>query len=299
MPLVIYADVLVVINLFVNYFLLLITKRLLRVSVRRLRILCGAALGGAYSLIIFAPEMPLAVTVLLHLCAVGVIVAVSIPVHTLKAYIKAYAAFFTVNFGFGGAMLAIWLLFRPNGMVYQNGAVYFDISIQVLLCSTVFCYALFSAVLWLVKRKAPDNRLFSVTLEYKGKSVSTKALLDTGNTLADGFSNTPVLVGSNHIVKRLAPVELQDFLNGEVPQTQSAWIRFIPYTTVDGSGMLRGFVLDRAVLPKEGIVVEKPILVQSRSDFDTTEYEVLLSNNFFERGENYCAVHPEKSHIQT
>ncbi len=296
---VIYADVLVVINLFVNYFLLLITKRLLRVTVRRIRILGGAALGGAYSLSIFAPKMPLAVTVLLHLCAVGIIVAVSIPIHTLKAYLKAYAAFFTVNFGFGGAMLAIWLLFRPNGMVYQNGAVYFDISIRVLVCSTVFCYALFSVVLWLIKRKAPDNRLYSVTLEYKDKSVSTKALLDTGNTLSDGFSNTPVLVGSKRIVQKIAPAELQSFLNGDMPQKQSAGLRFIPYATVNGNGVLRGFVLDRAVLPREGIVVRKPILVQSNSDFDTAEYEVLLSNYFFERGENYCANQTEKSHIKT
>ena len=74
---VIYADILVVINLFVNYFLLLITKRILHVCVRRIRILCGAVFGGLYSLIIFAPALPLAVTVLFHMAAVGILVLIS------------------------------------------------------------------------------------------------------------------------------------------------------------------------------------------------------------------------------
>ncbi|MGN0520139.1 MAG: sigma-E processing peptidase SpoIIGA [Candidatus Fimenecus sp.] len=295
---VIYADVLIVINLFVNYFLLLITNRFLRVSVRRIRILCGAVLGGLYSLILFAPEMPLAVTVLLHMTAVGIIVAVSFPTHTVKAYLKAYAAFFAVNFGFGGAMLAVWLLFRPNGMVYENGAVYFDISIQVLLLSTVFCYILFSIVFFLLKRKAPDNRLYTVVLQNGDKSVRAKALLDTGNSLSDGFSYTPILVTTAHILKQLASTEEITFLQGDTPQTQDTSFRFIPYATVHGSGILRGIVIDSVCLPRECVTVQKPILVQSNEHFDTSEYEVILSNQFFERGEKNRAFQAAKNPIK-
>lgn len=295
---VVYADILIVINLFVNYFLLLITKRLLRVSVRRLRILCGAVLGGAYSLIIFVPEMPILLTVFFHMTAVGIIVAAAIPVHTFKAYCKAYAAFFAVSFGFGGAMLAVWLVFRPNGMVYQNGTVYFNISARVLLCSTVLCYAIISLLFYLLKRKAPDNRLYTVVLEFRDKSVQTQALLDTGNSLSDGFSNTPVLVTTDHVMQKLAPGDILDFLRGETPKSKETSLRLIPYSTVHGCGMLRGFVIDRVFLPKEGIFVEKPVLVQSNAYFGTTEYEVILSNQFFERGEKNRAFQSAKSPVK-
>ncbi|MGN0571241.1 MAG: sigma-E processing peptidase SpoIIGA [Candidatus Fimenecus sp.] len=295
---VIYADVLIVINLLVNYFLLLITKRLLRVTVRRIRILCGAVLGGLYSLIIFAPEMPLAVMILFHLTAVGIIVAAAIPVHSLKAYLKAYAAFFAVNFGFGGAMLAVWLMFRPNGMVYQNGAVYFDISIQVLLGSTVFCYILFSIIFFLLKRKAPDNRLYTVVLQNKEKSIHTKALLDTGNSLSDGFSDTPVLVTTEHILNKLTSAEEKAFLRGDTPQMQDTAFRLIPYATVHGSGVLRGIVIDCVLLPKEGISVKKPVLVLSVEPLGTTEYEVILCNHFFERGEKSRAFQTTKNSVK-
>ena len=298
LPLVIYADVLVVINLFVNYFLLLITKRLLRVSVRRVRILCGAILGGLYSLILFAPKMPIALTLLLHTAAVGMIVAVSIPVHTLKAYLKAYAAFFAVNFGFGGAMLAVWLVFRPNGMVYQNGAVYFNISIQVLLLSTVLCYILFSVIFFLLKRKAPDNKLYSVILQNGDKSVHTNALFDTGNTLTDGFSDTPILIATEHILNKLTNEETRAFLRGDTPQIQNTAFRLIPCATVHGNGILRGIVIDSATLPQAGVTVRKPILVQTVERIDTTEYDVILSNQFFERGEKSRVFQTAKNPVK-
>lgn len=291
---VIYADVLLVLNLFVNYFLLLITKRLLRVPVRRRRILCGAFLGALYSLVIFAPLMPTWLTILFNIAAVSVIVAASFPIHSFKAFFKAFAAFFAVNFAFGGAMLAIWLVFHPSGMVYQNGAVYFNIRIEVLLCSTVCCYLLFSLLLYFVKRKAPDNRLYTVVLEYQNKSVQTQALFDTGNSLTDGFSNTPVLVTTDRVMRKLVSDEVLAFLHGEIPEKQDASLRFIPCATVNGSGMLRGLIIDRVCLPKEGIFVEKPILAESAEHFDTTEYEVILSNYFFERGEKKDAFQSAK-----
>lgn len=281
---VIYADILLVLNLFVNYFLLLITRRLLRVAVRRRRILCGAFLGSLYSLVIFIPQMPVWCNVLCNIAAVSAIVAVSFPIHSVKAFFKAFSAFFVVNFAFGGAMLAIWLVFRPNGMVYQNGTVYFNVRIEILLCSTVCCYAVFSLLFYIVKRKAPDNRLYTVVLEYQNKSVQTKALFDTGNSLTDGFSNTPVLVTTDRVMRKLVTDEIFAFLNGEIPAKQNVSLRVIPYTTVNGSGMLRGLIIDRAYLPKEGIFVKNPILAESTGQFDTTEYEVILSNYFFERG---------------
>lgn len=295
---VIYADILVVINLFVNYFLLLITKRILRVCVRRIRILCGAVFGGLYSLIIFAPALPLAITVLFHMAAVGILVLISFPTNTVKAYFKAYAAFFAVNFGFGGAMLAVWLVFQPNGMVYQNGAVYFDISMQTLLLSTVFCYILFSVFFALLKRKAPDNRLYTVLLQNGNKSVHTKALLDTGNTLSDGFSDTPILIATERILHKLATEDAQAFLRGDIPQVQKTSFRFIPYGTVHGNGVMRGIVIDTVSLPKEGILVQKPVLVQSTENFDTSEYEVILSNQIFERGEKNRVFQTAKDSVK-
>ena len=55
---VVYIDVLLGVNLFVNYFLLLAVGRFLHLAVRRLRLLAGAAVGAVFSLSILLPPLP-------------------------------------------------------------------------------------------------------------------------------------------------------------------------------------------------------------------------------------------------
>lgn len=51
----IYVDVLVVINIFINYFLLSAASLIVRLKPKRIRLAAGAFTGGAYSLVIFCP----------------------------------------------------------------------------------------------------------------------------------------------------------------------------------------------------------------------------------------------------
>ena len=55
----VYADVLVMVNLFVNYALLLCSSLILKNRISNLRLLAGAAIGSAYGLVIFLPEIPI------------------------------------------------------------------------------------------------------------------------------------------------------------------------------------------------------------------------------------------------
>lgn len=283
--LVVYADVLMVINLFVNYFLLSITKLLLRLQCTRKRIVVGALIGSIYSLIIFAPNLPAFVNAFMNLLISAFMVIAAFPVHSKKIFIKTFFAFFAVNFGFAGSMLAIWLFFRPNGMVYQNGTVYFDIDIKVLIISSVICYAVLTCICRLLRRRTPDNMLYDVEITNIGKTVCAKALLDTGHALTDGFSDTPVLVISGRLSKMLAPSDLREFMESDAVPAVSKDLRLIPYTAVSGEGVLKAFYADSICVPKQNYTVVNILLAQSKTDFSGAEYEVLLCSDFFERGD--------------
>ena len=75
---VVYVDVLFTLNLFVNYLLLLSGACLLREKAKRWRLLLGAALGAVYSLIIFAPELPNFLSILIKVifCVTIVLAAI-------------------------------------------------------------------------------------------------------------------------------------------------------------------------------------------------------------------------------
>lgn len=291
---VVYVDVLLVVNLLIDYLLLLLTKTLLRKPVRRFRLLCGALVGAVYSLSIFLPQLPFAVFALLHLSALTCIVLAAFSVHGVRDFLKTAGAFFAVNFVFAGCMLAVYLFLKPGNMLYQNGVVYFDLHFRLLLALTLLCYAVLTLLSYLLRRRAPDNRLFEVVLCCGEKSVREKALLDTGHGLRDGFTDRPVVVAERRVVQRLAPQELQPFLfEDALPPKAGRPICLIPFASVGGAGVLRAFRIDCIRTKKPEKVWREVWLAASPQPFASGEYAVLLGADFLERGETEYAKKAE------
>ena len=65
-----------------------------------------------------------------------------------------------MNFIFAGLMLAVWLVFKPSGMVYNNAAVYFDIDVKLLVLSTVVCYVVLTLFSKLFKNEIRPTTSF-------------------------------------------------------------------------------------------------------------------------------------------
>lgn len=294
---IVYADVLVVLNLFVNYFLLRLSAGLLKTKPKRTPILLGAMLGGVYSLVLFLPKQPWFVTVLMQLAALSAMVLCAFRPHSFKAFLRETAAFFLVNFLFAGFMLAVFLLFKPQNMVYQNNAVYFDISIVTLVLSAVGCYLLFTLISYLLKRRTPDDRLYTVCITVNGKAFTGIGLLDTGNALSDGFSDTPVVVADKTVLRHLLRENYPDFENGILQGDLQ--FRLIPYTTVGGEGVLKAFRAETLELVGRGISASGVLVAESRTDFHDAPYDILLSPKLFEErfgDENETAPKTARTH---
>ncbi len=284
----VYVDVLVTLNIFVNYFLLLCVKGIMKADSKRLRLFFGAFLGGLYSLTIFIDGAPDYIILLMNLAASAVIVLVTFGVKSLKSFLKFFAAFFGVNFSFAGLMLAVWFAFSPSGMVYNNSVVYFDIDVKTLVISTVICYLVFTGISFLLKRRAPDNRIFDITLYNKGRTVMTKALLDTGNSLKDGFTGKPVIIADKSVVRKLTDYSLYDFFDGNNAvdfKNTDENIRLIPFSTVGKSGMLRAVKID-SITVKNNVSVKNVLLAESESPLGDGTYKVLLNNDILSGREN-------------
>lgn len=277
---IVYADVLVVLNLFVNYFLLRLSARILKTKPKRVPILLGAMIGGVYALVIFLPEQPWYIAVPMQLAVLSGMVLCAFRPHSIKAFLREAAAFFLVNFLFAGFMLAVFLLFKPKNMVYQNNAVYFDISIVTLVLSAVGCYLLFTWISYLLKRRTPDDRLYTVCIAVNGKAFTGTGLLDTGNTLSDGFSDMPVVIADKAVLRHLLCENYPDFENGTLQNDLQ--FRLIPYTTVGGEGVLKAFRAETLEIVGKGIAVNGVLVAESRTDFHDAPYDILLSPKLFE-----------------
>ncbi|MEG1834735.1 MAG: sigma-E processing peptidase SpoIIGA [Oscillospiraceae bacterium] len=281
---VVYVDVLVILNIFINYFLLLASSKILRLSPSKIRLLLGAFIGGFYSLVIFLPQIPNILSILMNLLMSIILVFIVFNPKKIKSFLKGFSAFFAINFVFAGLMLAVWLAFKPNGMVYNNNAVYFNIDIKILVVSTIVCYGVIAVFSYLLKRKSPDNALYDILIENKGRLVMTKALFDTGNMLSDGFSSTPIIVAEKRVVRKVIDSSLNDFFDGNTALSfTNSNIRIIPFSSVGGDGALKATIIEKLEIPSENIRLFNILIAESKKDFSSDEYSVLIGPKVFEK----------------
>ncbi len=182
---VIYADTLFLINLAVNYILLLLTARICAVYVPRLRLAAAAVSGAAYSVAAVLPGLGF-LTALPVKIGFGILMSLA-AFGGQERFIRATVVMFAVSASFGGVMTAISLAGGAHG--YAIGAM----DIKTLLLTFAVCYAVFSTVFRRAAR-IDSGQTVEVVMKMGSRSIKLKALIDTGNSLVEPISGKRVLI---------------------------------------------------------------------------------------------------------
>lgn len=220
----VYVDVLIILNTYVNFALLRITGIIGKRKLNRLRLFLGALLGGIYSLVILLDGIPEFASFFMKLAVCGFMVLVSYGGHGAVAFIKDGAVFLGVSFAFAGIMLALWLFKAPEGMLFNNGEVYFRFDIMMLLVFTVLAYAAVRIIYFFGEKRAPKGSIYDVEIFLGEEKIYCRGLCDSGNGLRDYFTSLPVILVSPGKIKGL--------------DEKSAGIRLIPCSTVTGNELI-------------------------------------------------------------
>lgn len=291
MATVIYLDVLVAVNIFVTYILLVCTRLVAKLQTKRWGVVISTIIGGASSLIIFWEEMPLALSIIYKIL-VGMIISYSAFVpNNRKLFLKTTLAFFLVNFIFGGVMYFVEITLNVNTLMYINGTVYFDISVLFLVSMTLICYGLLLIGDYFLKKRASENTLYDVMLYFRNECVALKALYDTGNHLTDGLDSKPVIIVElKEVLRFFSGSETEFFmdedLTSHVPATIKTVFRIIPCSSVTGNSVLKGFIPEKIEIISKDYKYETTFLVVavSNGDLQNGEYNCILNADIFERG---------------
>lgn len=258
----IYIDVLLAVNLFVNYFLLLSVSCFLRMDGSRKRIALGAAVGAVSSLIILLPSLPGILSAVVKLLLSAAIVTAAFPLHSVWSFLRVWACFFLMSFAFAGIMMALWYFLAPQGLILKNSVVYFNISPMLLLVLTVICYFVIRVLNWLSGRREQAGDLCIVAISNAGHDARIPARIDTGSSLKEPFSQFPVIVAEYEAVKEALPQELVQMREQASALVPSVKIRMVPFHALGGSGILPAFRPDRvAVKSIDGTVETSAVYV--------------------------------------
>ena len=265
---VVYADVLVFLNLIINYFLLLSVSKILRKECSVFRMVLAAFLGAVSSLYIFLPPLSIWFEGILKLAVCIIVSLAAFGFKEIKSFLKSVLLLLGVTVAFGGIMYAVWLLFKPSGMVINNSLVYFDISVLALLGFTVLGYIIFSLLFKIFSRSSPLASRCSVTILSDGKSITLSGIVDTGNSIEDIFSQGEIIICGPKVKEKL--FGSCDIKGNTALKTR---YRLLPCSTVSGVDLLEGVRCDEAIIlvDKKTITLKRPIIAFSKTELQDSE----------------------------
>ena len=251
----IYVDVLICINLIINFLLLRICSQILNYNLSLKRLIIGSIIGSLTSLVIFLPPLNLILTILIKILCAIIIVSFTFGFKNTKRLLLAIGCFFAINLAFAGIMMAVWLFISPPGMSYSNGITYFNISPVILIITSLICYIIITLLEKLFSKKTPKEMSCKIIITVDNKTINLNAYLDTGNMLIDGMTQLPVIIAEYDAIKSLFPDNIgkimKNQLFNEIDTMPEKWIRrfrYIPFDSIGGNGMLCAFIPDNVQL---------------------------------------------------
>ena len=256
----IYLDIIILENIVVNYLILMVTAKFSKCGTSSLRLFLGALAGALYlALMILMPGMKVYTTILSKILLSFAMVAITFSIDRISTFIKTLAMFYATTFIFAGAGFA-FMFFNLGGGIVRNGIIITSMpllgtkwsEISLALALTLIILRIFRDLVQ--SRITKDKLLVRLLISFDKKSIGLFALVDTGNSLYDPLTNTPVVVVEFSAIKDILPVEIRGIFEKDRENDLSAvtdtisgttWFsrfRLIPFTSLGReNGMLIGF----------------------------------------------------------
>ena len=237
----IYLDVLIITNIYINYFLIKATARFTHTALKISRCIIGSSVGAVFSLIILLPLRNNVIILLLKLLSAFVIIIVSYYKITLKRLIKLTFIFFVINFAFAGIITLICEITKLKVIVINNYCVYFDIPILFFAVSTIIAYFSICLITYILEKNFNKEHSYKVLVDIFDKQYLFDAICDTGNSLSDSFTGKPIVVCNS---KQLSEKIDFDINNEDIEQCYKKILkknnafRLLPYSTIKGDGII-------------------------------------------------------------
>ncbi|HCH28907.1 MAG TPA: hypothetical protein DEW35_05305 [Ruminococcaceae bacterium] len=259
---VIYADVLFILNTVTDYFLIKLSGVFVNRAARLWRICLSAILGGLSSFYIFLPSPGMAIDVPLKILICAILIFTAYGFENIKLFLKLTATLFSVTFLLGGIVSAFVFYFRPRNIYINNNIPYIDINPVIFIVSGVFYYIIALTVKTLTERQGEFAKECRLSLYLESNEYNLSGLIDTGNSITDIFGLSEIIIAEKATVETM-----YDSLTAEDKLRR---FRSVPVKTVSGESVLKGIRIDKAIIKSEENQKSliNPIIVASNTEIE-------------------------------
>lgn len=236
----IYIDVLLCVNLVINYLLLSAVSFYTHAQISIKRLLLGSAVGALCSLVMLLTVIPFALNMLIKTVVGGLTVFSAFGKKIAGVY-KALCCIFNCNVFLLRNINCSMVFIHSEKSFDKNSVIYLNISPVMLIIYSVICYCAFRLINTIAGKHRAKDTFCVLTIVNGSNALRVNAKIDTGNTLVEPFSQSPVIVIGRNTAKCITPVEVYEYetvttLNY---RTSINSVRFVPFTAVDGGILCR------------------------------------------------------------
>ncbi|MGE5632992.1 MAG: sigma-E processing peptidase SpoIIGA [Caulobacteraceae bacterium] len=258
----VYADVILLENIIMNYLILWSTAKLTRYNYSKVKLIIASLAGAVYAVLSYFPQYSFLYTLFIKVLFSLLIVIVAYTPPYFKLLLKLTGVFYIVSFIFGGA--AFGLFYFINGLNLTSNGISFikDFPLKVLAVAAFIAYFTVKYSWDYIQHRIKRERiLVQLDIFFDKKGICLDALVDTGNSLRDPITNVPVVIAEYDAVKKLLPDEIRKIFDSSSENDLNAiaeimslskWVtrfRVIPFKSLGKeNGMLIGFKPDLGVL---------------------------------------------------
>lgn len=300
----VYIDIVLIENLCMNYIILFATGYILKVKIKHIRIIISALIGGLYSILAYAQILEIYSNIFMKIILSIVMVYLSFNSKNIKQLAKQITIFYLVSFVFGGCSFALLYFIRPQEVFIKNGSFVGTYPIKIALLGGIVGFTITVIAFKIVKYRMQKKDMYcDITIFMEGKSITTKAIIDTGNMLKDPISRIPVIVVEKAILNDLIPYKIlnniEKIIEGSVDNQNyneqelnyMSKFRVIPFTSLGKqNGLLLGIKADKVIVDID--IGEKEIKniivgIYDKKLSQTNKYNALIGLDIIEGSNKY------------
>lgn len=195
----IYADVLILENSIVNFFLLTLTMKCIKHKCKMIALISSSFIGGIYTLVLFIPQLNILTYLPCELFMACIMLRLVYGKTSIFNMLKMLLIFLMMAFTLSG----VCLLFSLKQNLYVLGSTFKieKYSIKYIILGIMLIYITCDRFVEYMKDKLfTNNYIFEIEFEIGNKKYSLKSFLDTGNELKEPISNLPCILIEENLI---------------------------------------------------------------------------------------------------
>ncbi len=255
----IYIDLIMILNFFIDFILLLSVSLILKRNIKITRIMLGAFIGGISILLLFFNVNNLSLFILKVFISL-VMILTTFGYRNLKYTLINMLYLYLSSIILGGFLYLLNLQFsyKHIGIIFYNNGLSINFIFLII----------FSPVILYIYIKQTKNlrynysNYYNIELYIKNKKYKYTAYMDSGNVLVDNLTNKPVIL----IDKRKVLFDTKGF-------------RLIPYSGVTGINMIKVIKVNKMIMNSKEY---NNILLGIMDRIDLDGVDVILNRKLME-----------------